>query len=398
MLKRLYGKEETPEWLSNKLTEMMFTTAPLAFMAHMGGIVIATLILCWRSQDVWIAVAAVTGVLLSLYRGAVFYFFRQRNRDRDCARSNDYWTLLYAFGGWCYSLDTAALMARTLFVGETISIAVAVMVVSGYLVGLIIRASTIPRFAVPQLLLVFGPLIGVAVCIPDRGYIAVALLLVLSAVGCVELVLAVHSAIKGQLLAEHQLSLLARMDHLTGLANRGSLDAHGAFLLQKALASRCSYAVALIDLDGFKSVNDTYGHAAGDEFLKEVSARIKAVLGGRHFPARLGGDEFAIVFDPDTGLDDAIAVGNQIVSSLKRPFRIAGTTLQISGSVGIARLEGSTDTFASIVERADKALYRAKNAGRNQVLVAPDLSPSIVPAAISASADVTLVGAMSVPA
>jgi predicted signal transduction protein with EAL and GGDEF domain len=61
-------------------------------------------------------------------------------------------------------------------------------------------------------------------------------------------------------------------------------------------------------------------------------------------------------------------------------------------------LEGSTDTFASIVERADKALYRAKNAGRNQVLVAPDLSPSIVPAAISASADVTLVGAMSVPA
>jgi diguanylate cyclase (GGDEF)-like protein len=132
--------------------------------------------------------------------------------------------------------------------------------------------------------------------------------------------------------------------------------------------------------------------AAGDDFLREISARITTVLGGRHFPARLGGDEFAIVFDPDTELDDAIAVGNQIVSILKRPFRIAGTTLQISGSVGIASLEGSADTFASIVERADKALYRAKNAGRNQVLVAPDLSPSIVPAAISASAEVTLVG------
>jgi hypothetical protein len=107
-----------------------------------------------------------------------------------------------------------------------------------------------------------------------------------------------------------------------------------------------------------------------------------------------------IVFDPDTELDDGIAVGNQIVNSLKRPFRIADTTLQISGSVGIARLEDSADTFASIVERADKALYRAKNAGRNQaqVLIAPDLSPSIIPAAISAAADMTLVGAMGVPA
>ena len=259
--------------------------------------------------------------------------------------------------------------------------------------GVIMRASAVPRLAVPHLLLLFVPLIVLAACVPDRGYLVVALLLGLFCMACVALSLNVHRRTKGQLLAEYQLSLLARMDHLTGLANRGSLDAHGALLLEKAHASRCSYAVALIDLDGFKSVNETYGHAAGDEFLKEVSARIKAVLGGRHFPARLGGDEFAIVFDPDTELDDAITVGNQIVSSLERPFRIAGNTLQISGSVGIARLEGSADTFASIVERADKALYRAKNAGRNQaqVLVTPDLSPSIVPAAISASADVALV-------
>ena len=73
---------------------------------------------------------------------------------------------------------------------------------------------------------------------------------------------------------------------------------------------------------------------------------------------------------------------------------------QISGSVGIARLEGPGDTFASIVERADKALYQAKNAGRNQVqvLVMPDLSPSIVPAAMSNSADVTLFDELGVPA
>lgn len=273
-----------------------------------------------------------------------------------------------------------------------ISIVLSVTVVCGWLMGVLMRAA-VPHFAVPALLLLFVPLIVVAACVPDKGYLVIALLLALFCVACVEFVLNFHRGIKARLLAEHHLSLLARTDHLTDLANRGSLAAHGALLLQMAHSNRCSYALALIDLDGFKSVNDTHGHAAGDELLKEVSTRIKAVLGGRHFPARRGGDEFAIVFDPDTELDDAIALGNQIVSSLKRPFKIAGATLQISGSVGIASLEGSGDTFASIVERADKALYRAKNAGRNQaqVLVAPDLSPSIVPAVSNALADVTSV-------
>jgi diguanylate cyclase (GGDEF)-like protein len=150
----------------------------------------------------------------------------------------------------------------------------------------------------------------------------------------------------------------------------------------------------LVDLDGFKAINDTYGHGAGDELLKEVSARLKAVLGGRHFPTRLGGDEFAIIFDPDTEFDDAISLANQIVDALKRAFKVAGSTMQISGSVGIARLERSGDTFASILERADKALYSAKSAGRNQtqVMITTELSPSIAPTAVSASAQVMLVG------
>jgi diguanylate cyclase (GGDEF)-like protein len=377
----------------------MVFSAPTSILLYVICLIIAAPTFWWCTHDFWIAAAAVTSILLNLSRVAVVFFFKRRNPDGDWVRSPTYWTLLYALGG-CFSLNMAALVARAFFVGQTASIALAVIAAAGYLMGVIMRTSAVPRLAVPHLLLLFVPLIVLAACAPDRGYLVVALLLGLFCVACVALGLNVHRRTKGQLLAEYQLSLLARMDHLTGLANRGSLDAHGALLLQKAHASRCGYAVALIDLDGFKSVNDTYGHAAGDEFLKEVSARIKAVLGGRHFPARPGGDEFAIVFDPDTELDDAIAVGNQIVSDLKRPFKIAGATLQISGSVGIARLEGSGDTFASVLERADKALYQAKNAGRNQaqVLVAPDFSPSIAPAAICGSADATLVDDMGIPA
>jgi diguanylate cyclase (GGDEF)-like protein len=186
--------------------------------------------------------------------------------------------------------------------------------------------------------------------------------------------------------------VLARTDHLTGLANRAGFDTHGALLFQRAQSSRCGYALALLDLDGFKAINDTYGHGAGDELLKEVSVRLKAVLGGKHFPTRLGGDEFAIIFDPDTELGHAIAVSDKIVGALKRPFKFDGSILQISGSVGIAKLEHSVDTFASVLERADKALYQAKSAGRNQTQVLTMTeAPSIVPA-VSASAQVMPVG------
>jgi hypothetical protein len=130
----------------------------------------------------------------------------------------------------------------------------------------------------------------------DRAYLVIAFLLGLWCVGCVQLSLAVHQRMKAQLLAEHQLWLLARRDYLTGLANRASFDAHGSALFHNAQANRSYFTLAVIDLDGFKGVNDTYGHAAGDELLKEVSTRIQALLGDRHFAARLGGDEFAIAF------------------------------------------------------------------------------------------------------
>jgi diguanylate cyclase (GGDEF)-like protein len=218
--------------------------------------------------------------------------------------------------------------------------------------------------------------------LPDRAYLTIAFLLGLWCVGCVQLSLAAHQRMKAQLLAEHQLSLLARRDYLTGLANRASFDAHGSALFRNAQANRSYFTLAVIDLDGFKGVNDTHGHAAGDELLKKVSTRIQALLGGRHFAARLGGDEFAIVFDPDTKLDDATGFGDQIVRSLKCSFVVSGTALQISGSVGIAGWDGPADTFASVLERADRALYRAKNGGRNQAQVLLGLSPCIVPAAM----------------
>jgi diguanylate cyclase (GGDEF)-like protein len=158
------------------------------------------------------------------------------------------------------------------------------------------------------------------------------------------------------------------------LANRSGFDAHTDELLLTANLNGGGCVLALIDLDGFKSVNDTHGHGVGDELLKDVAIRIKDALCEAHLPARLGGDEFAIAFDVGTSLDDAIAIGNCIVVSLEQPFQVSGIRLQISASMGITASVNAGDTFSAIIERADKALYQAKNAGRNQaqVLTAPN--------------------------
>jgi diguanylate cyclase len=286
-----------------------------------------------------------------------------------------------------------ALGVRAFVLGEPLSIALAVITVAGYITGVVIRASAVPRLAVPHILLVFVPMIIASASVPDRAYLSAGFLLSLFCVGCIELSKTVHERMKAQLLAEHQLSLLARTDYLTGLPNRASFDAHGmAQLLDARAGCRSGFALALIDLDGFKGVNDAHGHAAGDDLLKKVSNRIRSVLDGHHFAARLGGDEFAIVFDPDCRLDDAQVVGNEIVRILKRPFKVADSVMQISGSVGLAAFEAPADSFTSIVARADQALYRAKNAGRNQAqaLVASVVAPSIAPVEATAYGTVSV--------
>jgi diguanylate cyclase (GGDEF)-like protein len=380
MLTEMRGKQTLPKEVANQLAGMLFSV-PSSTVPYLIGLMITPIVYWMRSQDASLTAIAVFSVVLILLRIAVVYFFKQRDPEGNNVHPTVYW-----------SLAMAALVARAFFVGEVLSIGVAVVTASGLITGIVIRASAVPRMAVPHLLFAFVPLIIFVASLPDRAYLVIAFLLGLWCIGCVQLSLAVHQRMKAQLLAEHQLSLLARRDYLTGLDNRASFDAHGSAQFHNAQANRLYFTLAVIDLDGFKGVNDTHGHATGDELLKEVSTRIQALLGGRHFAARLGGDEFGIVFDPDTRLDDATELGNQIVRSLKVPFVVSGTALQISGSAGIAALDGPADAFASVVERADKALYRAKNAGRDQAQVLLASSPSIVPPAISAPSNMTPLG------
>jgi diguanylate cyclase (GGDEF)-like protein/PAS domain S-box-containing protein len=165
---------------------------------------------------------------------------------------------------------------------------------------------------------------------------------------------------------EEQLARQAFEDSLTGLANRALLLDRLGHALARDGRSVDSVAVLMIDLDGFKSINDGLGHDAGDHALKEIAARIARSARPGDTVARLGGDEFVVLLESlnaPTLVDD---VANRILDIVRQPFMLRGRNVRISASLGIAVSEGASSTPSSLLRDADIAMYAAKAAGRDR--------------------------------
>ncbi|MFS2105193.1 PAS domain-containing protein [Ralstonia sp. Ralssp135] len=170
---------------------------------------------------------------------------------------------------------------------------------------------------------------------------------------------------------EVRLKALSMTDHLTGLLNRAGFDNQ----MEKALSSdnrRELGALLLIDLDGFKRVNDTYGHATGDEVLRAFADRLRTVTRPSDFVARFGGDEFAVIVGPVN--DDALhKLAGRIVSIGARPYKFGEVVIELGCSVGVARLSHNVDG-AVVFSAADDALYRAKGHGKGRYEFSDDVA------------------------
>jgi two-component system, cell cycle response regulator len=162
---------------------------------------------------------------------------------------------------------------------------------------------------------------------------------------------------------------LAITDPLTGLFNRRYMESHVGTLIDRSAARGKSLSVLILDVDYFKSINDSYGHDAGDDVLREFAERLKASIRGIDLACRYGGEEFVVVM-PDTDLGIAAMVAERIRRRIAgEPFPIEGgkRTIEVTISVGIAARMGAQDNAALMLKRADEALYRAKRDGRNRV-------------------------------
>lgn len=163
--------------------------------------------------------------------------------------------------------------------------------------------------------------------------------------------------------AEQKLAYLATHDSLTDLPNRNLFNIRLNLEMAHAIRDKKRLAVMLLDLDGFKKINDTLGHDAGDEVLQTVAKRLNAVLRKSDTPARLGGDEFLLLVPDISSPDDAAITAHKVIKVLEAPLEIQGQNVGIRGSLGIAIFPDDGGDPETLVKHADLAMYAAKAAG-----------------------------------
>lgn len=166
---------------------------------------------------------------------------------------------------------------------------------------------------------------------------------------------------------------LANMDSLTGLANRRQFFKSLRKQLDSARAEGKQLAVGVLDLDGFKPVNDLYGHAVGDQLLVEVGKRLQELNNENVLVSRLGGDEFAIIVYDYISNENLIAAGEDLCVSMREPFVLDGATVQISVSIGVCVFPELAADPRALYERADYALYKAKQVNRGHTVLFSDI-------------------------
>jgi len=173
--------------------------------------------------------------------------------------------------------------------------------------------------------------------------------------------------------AQHE----ALHDPLTGLANRRLFQEQLKLIRAQSLRTQAGWAICFLDLDGFKPVNDTYGHDAGDEVLKTVAHRLQTTIRSCDFVARMGGDEFAVVFTGVSEPEDVRPTAQRCLDAIKRPISLStGKVVSVGSSAGIAISPKGDDDPHALLVAADEAMYEVKRHGKGRLVVLPTLENS----------------------
>lgn len=178
--------------------------------------------------------------------------------------------------------------------------------------------------------------------------------------------LAVYEDISHRLRSEQSYARMALFDSLTGLPNRISFERRTTEAINRARRAQKPIAVMMIDLDHFKNVNDSLGHAAGDNLLAQVAERMTPCLRDSDLVARLSGDEFAILIDDLIRPEQAVASAQRLLDAITLPYEVQGHCVRIGASIGIALSGSDADSPESLLHHADLAMYQAKANGRGR--------------------------------
>lgn len=180
-------------------------------------------------------------------------------------------------------------------------------------------------------------------------------------------------------LNRERLAYLAYHDLLTGLPNRELFHDRAGLAIIQARRNRQQVAFLFIDLDGFKQINDRYGHQRGDELLREVSIRLQSALREGDTLARIGGDEFTVLLPGLPSRNDIACVAQKLLDAMSTPFMIGKTTMNVSASIGVAVFPDDGDNVKTLMHHADLAMYHVKSTGKKAYCFFPDSTGKSVP-------------------
>lgn len=287
------------------------------------------------------------------------------------------WERRYAIGNYASAVQLALLNILVLTVHEPLLQLITVSLIFSFGAGVVARTSVRPKVCVISLLLATIPTVAALAihafdthsdALHTEMFLIEAMLVAMITGLSLQTVAYLYRTAVEHHTAKHDLAQLAKYDALTGLANR--LLLRERFQLSIAAATRNGQllAVHFLDLDGFKAVNDLYGHLVGDALLKQVARRLKAMVRAEDTVARLGGDEFVVLQSGLRHEDEAKMLARRIVRQLSRPYDIDDSITGVSVSVGVATAPQQGVDLEQLLACADAALLRAKASGKARAI------------------------------
>jgi diguanylate cyclase (GGDEF)-like protein len=307
--------------------------------------------------------AAVVALLIA--RLVLIYLCRRRG-----ARHQDTPTSAYLFVSilWSALFGAGSLLCN--ISGDPTLFLLGNVCAVGVVGGLAGRNAGTPRLVMIQIVLILGLLAVGAALSPGSGKLVLLFQAPFCAAGFFTVAVRSNRDTVALLLAHESSHLLARHDSLTGLPNRAHIS---ELLLERtqtgALREGQSFAVLLIDLDGFKAINDSLGHAAGDKILQEVAMRLRQVLPAGDLVGRLAGDEFVAISSHPPLSRDIGSLADRVVKTLARPFALSDALVHIGASVGVSLYPQHAVTGPQLLICADRALYAVKRSGKSAFTV-----------------------------
>lgn len=365
-----------PEAVHREFVDMLFgMRVPVVGMGAV--FVTVAMLLSHEWHDNLLQAMALTGLVVTAARYGLMTAY-QRARIENLADLRR-WEHAYGVGNYLFATLLGLLNVRLSVYNEPLAQLLGVAMVFSFCAGIVARISVRRLICAISVLLATVPLV-LALAWQAWAHsgdefhaellaIASALIAMITALSLQTMVHLHRSAVRHHV-SRHDLGRMAKHDALTGLANRLRLREDFRGRSQRSFREGSQLALLFIDLDGFKGVNDNFGHPAGDVVLQQVASRLGAMVRENDVVARLGGDEFVVVQSQVAADSEAEMLGRRIIKRLSEPYAYEDHELRISASVGIAMLPTCGVELETLLAAADAALYRSKLAGKNTVTFA----------------------------